>query len=400
MTEKIELGDNPFGAFVGTSAEASAEPREDVLSELMQLGDTASSTPTAPPPPKVELAAKARPVAMEPLRFDAPRSSSAPAVGEGHEQLELDRAELEQLARESLRAPGFAAEAPTAPVSEPEASPRVTSAPSEPATTTRTVETVMPSAAPETIAVREAALPGVRPPEPIDQRKLWLLRILLASNLAMMLVMLLLPHPMETRSEYVPPGPSSSAEEGVPRVVRSSGNPGPATARNQPEPFVQAPRPQSLGMPNDPQYERALLQALEGDFAGASASLRAFLAAHPGLDPALERLVHAHLAYYLRKSGEVSGAIEHETKARQMSGRAFLPEELLRTAREAELRGDGDGMRRAYAQFLLQEEQLPPALRALLQEAYLKLGDAYRVEAERAERGAATKPEPERGARR
>jgi hypothetical protein len=48
-------------------------------------------------------------------------------------------------------------------------------------------------------------------------------------------------------------------------------------------------------------------------------------------------------------------------------------------------------MRRYYARFLLQQKQVPPSLRAKIAEAYLKLGDGYRVEAEQgAEREAAS----------
>lgn len=353
MTEKIELGENPFGSFVGAdAARPTEESKDDPLPELMKLGNAPSFRDS---PSELPVGSSAPPVlAPEPT----PAREAAPSLATDDE---LERKELELVAREALRnqATAAARDAETATV--------------------------------EPVLAGETAATTARPPEPLDQRKLWLLRILLASNLAMMLVMLLLPHPMETRTEYVPAGPASSVDDGVPRVVRSSSPPGhppsaPQSPRTASEPFTTPARPTTLGMPNDPQYERALLQALDGDFAGASTTLREFLAAHPSLDPSLERLVHAHLAYYLRKAGEITGAIEHEAKARQMAGRAFLPEELLRTAREAELRGDGDGMRRAYAQFLLQEDQLPPALKALLQEAYLKLGDAYRVDAERAER--------------
>lgn len=325
MTQKIDLGKDPFGSFAEQKPATTQEVDEDVLSDLMQVG-AATSDPVAPKNPVAP--------ATPPVASAAAFVESAPTDVDP-----LPPADPEPTAR-----------------AEPVPAPQIATTP----------------------------LDGVRQPEPIDQRKLWLLRILLISNLAMMLVMLLLPHPMETRTEYAPSGPSTTGEGVAPRPGRATPLPGPGRATS--DPFVQPERPQALGLPNDPLYETALMQALDGEFALASTTLQAFLAAHPDLDPALQRLVHAHLAYYLRKSGELAGAIEHETISRQMAGRAFLPEELLRSAREAELRGDGEAMRRAYAQFLLQEDQLPPALRALVQEAYLKLGDAYRVDADRGER--------------
>jgi hypothetical protein len=138
-------------------------------------------------------------------------------------------------------------------------------------------------------------------------------------------------------------------------------------------------RPQ-LGLPEDARYEQALLLAMEGRFDEASGELEAFLAAHPDLNPAVERLVHAHLAYYLRKSGRISAAIRHENRMRELASTPSLPEELLEAARAAERSGDGVAMRRAHAQFLLQREQLSPSMRALIEEAWLGLGDSYRIE--------------------
>ncbi len=59
-----------------------------------------------------------------------------------------------------------------------------------------------------------------------------------------------------------------------------------------------------------------------------------------------------------------------------------MPEDLIRTAVEAEKRGDARGMRRAYANFLLQEKLVSPTMRSLIVESYLKLGDSFHLEAE------------------
>ena len=55
-----------------------------------------------------------------------------------------------------------------------------------------------------------------------------------------------------------------------------------------------------------------------------------------------------------------------------------------RWARRAEAEGNGEEMRRLYARFLLQQKQIPPALQQVVVEAYLKLGDSYRLEAQAA----------------
>lgn len=356
MTEKIDLGKNPFGAFAGEETGAATPPASDALSDLMQGGES--------PVPGGTTAPKSASFATRDTKSDWDLAAPPPPFREAATEV------APQPERIEAAEPVASLDVSSAPTPSPAPAPAPAPAPQA---------KVAPAPAPHSAE----PLLGVRPPEPIDQRKLWLLRILLISNLAMMLVMLLLPHPMETRTEYVTGSPTG--EEGT-RSARPLPPPGSGASHTTAEPYVQPPRSQSLGLPNDPLYEKALMQALDGDFAAASATLQAFLAAHPSLDPALERLIHAHLAYYLRKAGNLGESIEQETRARQMAGRAFLPEELLRAARDAELRGDGDAMRRAYAQFLLQEDQLPPALRALVQEAYLKLGDAYRLEAERAEK--------------
>ncbi|MGE0145032.1 MAG: hypothetical protein AB7I19_18015 [Planctomycetota bacterium] len=417
MSEKIDLGKNPFGSFADEDERPLGEVAPDVLSDLMKVGggkptsieaDEAAALSFESEPqlradstaqgldfgkpadaePKIELPwpdlgaadpfAKSSPknvFAVEPEGFSDTKTDDPTPPPPASPQLFKEAAESPPIRTESpppvavQPAPTPTAAARTAPPPEPTAEP----APASPASSTAT-------------ATAAAAELPARPPEPIDQRKLWLLRILLVSNLAMMLVMLLMPHPMETRTEYVKDSDrntnSSSDMRALPQGQPMTGG---NASRARPDAFVQPPRELSLGLPNDPLYEKALVQALDGDFVAASATLREFLDAHPGLDPSLQRLVHAHLAYYLRKAGAIPESIEHETKSRELAGRSFLPEELLRNAREAELRGDGDGMRRAYAQFLLQEEQLPPALQALVQEAYLKLGDAYRIEAERGE---------------
>jgi TolA-binding protein len=416
VSEKIDLGKNPFGSFADEDERPLDEVAPDVLSDLMQVGGGKPTPIGADEAAALAFDSKPRPVSDSKapgLDFDKPADAEPkvelpwPDLGaadpfaksspknlfavepEGFSDTKTDDpasppppASPQPLQDVAGAAP-LRAEPPPPVAAQPV--PTITAAPRAAPQPEPTAEPAAASASSSTATASVTELP-VRPPEPIDQRKLWLLRILLVSNLAMMLVMLLMPHPMETRTEYVKDSDRKTNSSPDMRAL-PQGQPmtGGNASRARPDAFVQPPRELSLGLPNDPLYEKALVQALDGDFVAASATLREFLDAHPGLDPSLQRLVHAHLAYYLRKAGAIPESIEHETKSRELAGRSFLPEELLRNAREAELRGDGDGMRRAYAQFLLQEEQLPPALQALVQEAYLKLGDAYRIEAERGE---------------
>ncbi|MBK8980335.1 MAG: hypothetical protein IPM29_30910 [Planctomycetes bacterium] len=169
-----------------------------------------------------------------------------------------------------------------------------------------------------------------------------------------------------------------------------------AAPGEQPQPTTVAPdrpaetaprlsaRDAELGVPGDPAYHQALMVAMEGDYGLAAKLLERFLERHPDLNPAVARLVHGQLAMYLRNSGELAAALDHERLARPGSQRAYLAEELLQAARVAEQRGDSEALRSAYARFLLQQDTLSPGLRALLGEAWLKLGDSYRAEADAA----------------
>lgn len=252
---------------------------------------------------------------------------------------------------------------------------RATEAVTEPATAS-IPESSVGAAEPEAAATGPGAPPeshAPRPPLPLDQRKLWVLRILLVSNVALMALMLMLPHPLEPRQEYRPGELGGST-----RNTESSGS-------REIDPFAPPARAGELALPDDAAYENALRLGASGDFAGAAAELEAMLTAEPDLNPAVARLLHSQLGYYLRKAGQLGSAMEHEALARQEGDRATFPEELLQRAREAELRGDGAAMRSAYAQFLLQEGQLSPEMRALIPEALLKLADSYRVMAREGE---------------
>jgi TolA-binding protein len=192
------------------------------------------------------------------------------------------------------------------------------------------------------------------------RQKLWLLRAMLALNLVLMVAMLFVPNGAKSPSGAAPPGGHGTADPGTRRAER---------------------RAPTLGLPNDKLYEAALLLAMDGRFDQAVTSLEAYAARYPDLDPAVRRLLYGQLSYYLRKAGRIGEALAWENKARVLAGAESLPEDLVHAAAEAEKRGDYREVRRAWASFLLQEKMLSPTLRSLMVEAYLKLGDAYRLEA-------------------
>ena len=240
-----------------TLAKEPKEAKAAALSAVMQLAAAQPSTftvkiPAVFPTPAATTPEPTPPPTPQPSPA-APRASENPPPVATAPEPEPSVVEL----AETLAAPSPST---TAQVEAP----RIAAAPQAQTVAEETQRAAQPAAAPAELFVP-------RPPEPIDQRKLWLLRILLASNLAMMFVMLLMPHPMETRTEYVRGGAATSGEDGVPRIGRSV--PGPTPARSASEPFVQPARPQSLGLPDDPNSEKALLQALEGDFTGATARI-------------------------------------------------------------------------------------------------------------------------------
>ena len=90
-----------------------------------------------------------------------------------------------------------------------------------------------------------------------------------------------------------------------------------------------------LGVPLDHRLAPLLL-ALEGRFDSAATSLEEYLAANPDMNPALQRLVHAHLGYYLRRAGRVAaetGAKVALAEEYRMGGtcviRGCVPKKLL-----------------------------------------------------------------------
>jgi len=150
----------------------------------------------------------------------------------------------------------------------------------------------------------------------------------------------------------------------------------------EPDPYVQPPR--KIGdLPGDRLWEQAVRAAGEGEYGRAVLLLEKY-ESQATLTDVERRLVYNQLAYYLVKDGRLEEAQSYERKSHQIMTRSYLPEDLLGSAQKAGEAGQLAEMRSAYARFLLQQKQIPPTLRKHIAEAYLKLGESYRLEAERA----------------
>ncbi len=219
------------------------------------------------------------------------------------------------------------------------------------------------------------------PEPPPRKHAVWILRGLLILNLAMMGLMIALPSdPNGSPASVGGHDPSNIAqpEEHQPATGSHGEVVDPAATR----PFVKPLRAPGLGLPRDELYTNALLVAAKGNFTEAVLLLKSYLAAHPNLSDPLRSLVCGNISFYLRKDGRGSEAVEYDIQYAKLANSHSLPEDLWRMAIAAEQRGDGLEMRRAYARLLLQQKVISPTLKALVSEAYLKLGDSYRIEAE------------------
>lgn len=197
------------------------------------------------------------------------------------------------------------------------------------------------------------------------------LRVLLAGNLLLMVAMLFVPKSA---------APAPAPQGGTPSVAQAPEN-GAAGAETT-DPFVPVPRERRGTVPTDQLYLDSLQHYAAGRFDAAVTSAEEYLRRNPKMHDVERRLVYQQLGFYLVSAGRLDEARQYAEKSAQLATRAYLPEDLVASARRAEGRGDGPAMRRDYARFLLLQKQVPPSLQHKVAEAYLKLGDAYRKEAD------------------
>lgn len=179
------------------------------------------------------------------------------------------------------------------------------------------------------------------------------LRALLLVNLAAMVAVMLVPNGAPTKPHTAEPTPSHA------------------------EPQTATPR-------HEGPYERALAAADQGEWRQAIDILEGYLQQSPRLAPARRANVLFALEHYAHQLGDFKATEEYRRKAEALRSSASLPDDLVQMAHEAETAGDAESVRRLWARFLLQQRQIPSSLYKHIAEAYLKLGDSYRSEAQQA----------------
>jgi hypothetical protein len=184
----------------------------------------------------------------------------------------------------------------------------------------------------------------------------WVFLVLLAINVAAMVVVVLLPS--KSPANPVSPVPIAKTEP------KTDPAPEPAARRAFNEPWIRA---QNL--------------AERGDFVAAIAVLEQYLVDHPRMAPSQKLSVLQALGYYAASARDHDKADEYRRKADALDQSHALPDDLIAEAQAAKAAGDQERLRRLQARFLLQQRQIPSSLYRHVAEAYLQLGDSYRLEA-------------------
>jgi hypothetical protein len=176
------------------------------------------------------------------------------------------------------------------------------------------------------------------------------LRLLLAVNIVAMVVVAMLPNPQ-------PPGP----------VV--------------PEHAHEQPAPPGRARFNEP-WNRALEAAERHEFPSAVTILEQYLADNPRMAPSERLNVLGTLSTYAARAGQYDKSRDFRQKADAIEQSHSLPSDLVADAQAALARKDQEALRRIWARFLLQQRQVPGWLQKHVAEAYLQLGDSYRLQAD------------------
>lgn len=232
---------------------------------------------------------------------------------------------------------------------------KVKAAPAAPGST---LEADALRAAEEAIAEGERALAQARgqlhdraATTPRNRSREVAVRILLAINVLAMIVVAWLPTPTAT-------------DDGV------------AATHTEPPPAA-APGPR-LAEP----WNRALAAAEGGRFAEAITILEGYLS--PRMPPSQQLNVLMALSHYAFRVGDFTKAQQYEQRANAIEQSHTLPADLVAMAKAAMASGDQETLRRVHARFLLQQRQIPSWLYKHVAEAYLQLGDSYRLQADSA----------------
>lgn len=165
--------------------------------------------------------------------------------------------------------------------------------------------------------------------------------------------------------------------------------PGTGTTTTVVDHGTDTPPPAATGpevAPRDPKFQepwnRALAAAERRDFETAITILEQYLS--PRMSPSQQLNVLMALAHYSSRLGQFQQAQEYQRRADAIDKSHSLPEDLVAMAKAAAASGDQESLRRIWARFLLQQRQVPSWLYKHVAEAYLQLGDSYRLQANEA----------------
>ena len=163
-------------------------------------------------------------------------------------------------------------------------------------------------------------------------------------------------------------------------VPKTAGGDGEATT--PPPAPVSEPAPTTPGTNYREPWNRAMAAADRRDFATAITILEGYLS--PRMAPSEQLSVLMALAHYSARLGRFEASQEYQRRADAIDKSHSLPEDLVAEAKAAAASGDQESLRRIWARFLLQQRQVPSWLYKHVAEAYLQLGDSYRLEADAA----------------
>jgi hypothetical protein len=177
------------------------------------------------------------------------------------------------------------------------------------------------------------------------------LRVLLAVNVLAMIVVSMLSAPTNT-----------DPSDGNPAVV---------------EPQPKGPAVRHLSEP----VNRAMQASENRDFAGAVAILETYLQDSPRMNAAERLSVMAALSYYASRNADFAKSRKYAQQAQDLEQSHSLAEDLVLVAEAAIKSGDQESLRRIWARFQLQQQQIPPWLYQHVAQAYLQLGDSNHKDA-------------------
>ncbi|MCA8948704.1 MAG: hypothetical protein KDE27_04335 [Planctomycetes bacterium] len=211
------------------------------------------------------------------------------------------------------------------------------------------------------LAAARAQLAGDATPRRAPNRRRELaLRLLLAANVLAMLVVMALPSS--------PNAPGSPANQEAAHPVTTE----PATGSHDPAP---------AGPRLADKYNQALLASENREYAKAIALLEEYLGESKRMPASRLVNVYRAMAHYSTLIGHFREAQDYERRAQAVTQSHSLPEDLVAMAKAAAEGNDQESLRQVWARFLLQQRQVPSSLYHHVAEAYLQLGDSYRVQA-------------------